>query len=146
MAAKGRLVFFSGPDGSDEGMPFVVYDSTNGTKVFEDSYHDPGIFNSKEDNSPFNHIRIFDGTNGQFHLKYLRVVEANCDMNLEKSFCWEPLRKRLELPTIQMPVCTGYEGVSTHWESAVAYAVEVTLFPRPVIEAVPGLTRCWPVD
>jgi len=51
MGAEGRLVFFSGQDGTDEGMPFVVYDSTNGTKVFEDSYHDPSIFNRKADSS-----------------------------------------------------------------------------------------------
>jgi hypothetical protein len=45
IGAKGRLAFFSAEDGFNAGMPFAVYDSKTGTKVFEDSYHDTSIFN-----------------------------------------------------------------------------------------------------
>jgi hypothetical protein len=51
MGGKGKLVFFSGADGFNEGMPFVAYDSQTGTKVFEDSYHDTSIFHRKVESS-----------------------------------------------------------------------------------------------
>src|ERR1700730_1316208 len=35
--AKGQLVFFQGDDGYNGGLPFAIYDSGTGTKVFEDS-------------------------------------------------------------------------------------------------------------
>jgi len=146
MGAKGRLVFFSAADGFNEGMPFVVYDSQTGTRVFEDSYHDTSIFNRKVDSSPFNHMRVFEGRNGQFSLKYLRVVEATCDLRSEKSPCWEGVRKRLELETAKTPMCSGYKDITTRWESAVAYPVEVTLFPKPVTKPIDGPVRCWPAD
>jgi len=146
LGAKGRLAFFREADGWDAGMAFAVYDSKTGTKVFEDSYHDTSIFNHKVASSPFNHIRIFEGKNGQFSLKYLRVVEANCDLHTEKPSCWESLRKKLELRSTEIPVCTGYKRISTRFESAVAYPVEVTLFPKPVVKTIAGPVRCWRVD
>ena len=146
MGGKGKLVFFSEADGFDAGMPFVVYDSQTGTKVFEDSYHDTSIFNRKVDSSPFNHMRVFEGRNGQFSLKYLRVFEANCDLHMEKSSCWEDVKKKLKLQNAEMPACTGYKDIATRWESAVAYPVEVTLFPKPVTKTIDGPVRCWPVD
>jgi hypothetical protein len=146
IGAKGRLVFFRAADGTNAGMPFVVYDSQTETKVFEDSYHDTSIFNRKVESSPFNHMRVFEGRNGQFSLKYLRVVEASCDLHREKSSCWQRVRKRLELQNTEIPMCAGYIGISTRWESAVAYPVEVTLFPKPAIKTIPGPVRCWPED
>jgi hypothetical protein len=146
LGAKGRLAFFREADGWNRGMMFGVYDSKTRTKVFEDSYHDTSIFNRKVASSPFNHMRIFEGKNGQFSLKYLRVVEANCDLHTEKSSCWERIRKKLELQSTELPVYTGYKGISARAESAVAYPVEVTLFPKPVVRTIPGPVRCWPVD
>ena len=146
IGAKGKLVFFSAADGFNAGMPFVVYDSQTGTKVFEDSYHDASIFNTKVESSPFNHMRVFEGSHGQIALKYLRVVEANCDLNKEKSSCWEDVKKKLELHNAKMPTCTGYKDITTRWESAVAYPVEVTLFPTPATKTIDGPIRCWPVD
>jgi hypothetical protein len=146
LGAKGRLAFFNAADGVNAGMPFVIFDSESGAKVFEDSYHDTSIFNQKVAGSPFNHMRIFEGKDGQFSLKYLRVVEAGCDLHSEKSSCWERVRKKLELQSTQIPTCSGYDHISTRFESAVAYPVEVTLFPKPVVKAVAGPVRCWPVD
>ncbi len=147
LGAKGRLVFFREPDGFNAGMPFVVYDSRTETKVFEeDSYHDTTLFNQKAENSPFNHMRVIEGRDGQFTLKYLRVVEADCDLHSEKSSCWERVRKTLKLQTTEAPTCTGYQAISTRFESAVAYPVEVTLFPKPVTKTIEGPVRCWPVD
>jgi hypothetical protein len=146
MGAKGRLVFFSEADGFNSAMPFVVYDSRTKTKVFEDSYHDTRIFRRTVESSPFNHMRVIEGNNGQFILKYLHVVEVGCDLHTEKSSCWERVRKKLKLQSTEMPTCTGYETISTWFASAVAYPVEVTLFPKPVVKTVDGPVRCWPVD
>jgi hypothetical protein len=147
LGAKGRLVFFREADGMNAGIPFVVYDSQTKTKVFEeDSYHDTTLFGQKAESSPFNHIRVLEGKNGQFILKYLRVVEAGCDLHSEKSSCWERVRKKLKLQNTEMPTCTRYGGISSHSESAVAYPVEVSLFPKPVIKTIEGPVRCWPVD
>lgn len=146
IGAKGRLAFFSAEDGFNAGLPFVVYDSKTGTKVFEDSYHDTTIFNQKVASSPFNHMRVFEEKNGQYSLRYLRVVEAKCDLHTEKSSCWERVRRKLKLQSTEIPTCIRYEGISTRFESAIAYPVEVTLFPKPVIKTIPGPVRCWPVD
>ena len=147
MGVKGKLVFLSAADGINEGMPFVIYDSQTKTKVFEeDSYHDTAIFMQKEESSPFNHMRVIEGKDGQFTLKYLRVVEADCDLHSEKSSCWERVRKQLKLHTTEMPKCIRYESISTWFASAVAYPVEVTLFPKPVIKTIEGPVRCWPAD
>jgi hypothetical protein len=146
LGAKGRLAFFVEADGIDEGMPFAVYDSQTKTKIFEDSYHDTTIFNQKEQGSPFDHMRIFEGKNGEFILKYLRVVEAGCDLHSEKAPCWERVRKKLELQDTQMPTCTGYKSISPRFESAVAYPVEVALFRKPVTKTIEGPVRCWPAN
>jgi hypothetical protein len=37
-----------------------------------------------------------------------------------------------------MPVCSGYKGIPTRWASAVAYPVEVLLFPQPAIKTITG--------
>lgn len=144
--AKGKLVFVDASDGFDEGMPFAVYDSGSGKRIFEDSYHDTTLFNQKAESSPFNHMRVFEDENGQFSIKYLRVVEAGCDLPSEKYACWESVRKKLAIQSTQMPPCSRYEGITERRESAVAYPVEVTLFPKPAMKTVAGPVRCWPTD
>ncbi len=143
---KGNLVFFGAADGTDGGLPFVIYDSRTGKKIFEDSAYDSTIWNYKAGDSPFNHIRVSGGPDRDFTMTYLRVVEADCDLHTEKAACWERVRKKLALKSDQMPVCTDYEGISSFWTSAVAYPVEVSLFPRPTRKTVAGPVKCWPVD
>jgi hypothetical protein len=146
LGAKGRLVFFRAEDEFNGGLPFVAYDSKTETRIFEDSYRDTGTFNRNAASSPFYRMRVFEGKDGGFSLKYLRVVEAGCDLHLDKSSCWETVRKKLGLQIAQIPVCTGYDRISTRFESAVAYPVEVFLFPKPVIKTIAGPVRCWPED
>ena len=46
-----------------------------------------------------------------------------------------------------MPVCIACEDTRGRWwVSAVAYPVEVALFPKPVRKNFDGPVRCWPVD
>jgi hypothetical protein len=49
-------VFFHEADGTNGGMPFAVYDSKTGTKVFEDSHYEASMWNRKTESSPFNRL------------------------------------------------------------------------------------------
>jgi len=144
--AKGNLVFLGAADGTDGGIPFAIYDSRTGTKIFEDSAYESSIWNQKVKDSPFNHIRVSTAPSGKFSLSYLRVVQADCDLYREKVACWEQVRKKFELKSAQMPVCSGYKDISDRWVSALAYPVTVFLFPEPVIKTISGPVKCWPVD
>jgi len=144
--AKGNLVFFYASDGTNGGMPFVVYDARTGTKVFQDSAFDSTWLHNKVVASPFNRPRVTSAPDGKVSLKYLRVVEADCDLHTEKASCWEQVRKKLDLKNVQMPVCSGYKGIPSRRASAVAYPVEVLIFPKPAIKTIDGPVKCWPVD
>lgn len=144
--AKRNLVFFHAADGTNGGMPFAVYDARTGTKVFQDSYYDASIWHRKVEKSPFNRLRVSNAPNGQVLLIYLRVVEADCDLHSERVSCWKQVRKKLEVKSIQAPVCSGYKHVTTRWTSAIAYPVEVSLFPQPITKTVDGPVKCRPVD
>jgi len=127
-------VFFNAADGTNGGLPFVIYDSKTETKIFEDSAYYSSMWNKEVEESPFNQPRILTTRDGQVVLRYLRVVEAGCDLyHKEKAACWEQLKKRLELKRTQAPVCSGYTPDS--WESVIAYPVEVDLT---------SLRRCGP--
>jgi hypothetical protein len=91
-------------------------------------------------------MRVHRAPGGHLSLRYLRVVEADCDLHTEKATCWEQVRKKFEPKSTQMPVCGGYKDISDRWESAVAYPVEVFLSPQPVIKSIAGPVKCWPVD
>ena len=144
--AKGNFTFFHAEDGLNGGMPFVVYDARTGKQLFQDSYFWAGMWNTKFADSPFNDIRVNITPNGRIFLKYLRVEEGGCDLHLERTHCWPEVRKKFELKPTPMPVCSGYKGITTRYESAVAYPVEVSLFPQPSTRTIAGPVRCWPVD
>jgi hypothetical protein len=144
--AKGNLVFFYASDGTNGGMPFIVYDSRTGSKIFQDTTFDSTWLHNKVAVSTFSRPRVSIAPDGQVSLKYLRVVETDCDLHLERASCWEQTRKKLALKSAQMPICNGYKGIPTRWSSAVAYPVEVLLFPQPVSRTIAGPIECWPVD
>jgi len=144
--AKGDLVFVNAPDGTDHGVPFVVYDSPTGKKIFEDSAFQPRFLGMKVEDSRFNELRISSAQDGRLFLRYLRVVSTDCDLHLREAPCWERTRKNLDLTDVQMPVCSGYKGIPTRWVSAIAYPVEVFLFPQPTTKTIAGPVKCWPVD
>lgn len=143
---KGNLVFLNDPDGTDGGMPFTIYDFITGKRIFRDSAYDSGMWTQKPASSPFNHLRFSGTQDSDPTMTYLRVVEADCDLHTEKTACWEQIRKKFELKGARMPVCTGYENISSRYASALAYPVEVSLFPRPVTKTIAGPVKCWPVD
>jgi len=91
-------------------------------------------------------LRFSGRQDSDLTMTYLRVVEADCDLHFEKTACWEKVRKKLDLKDAPMPVCTSYESVSDRAVSAVAYPVEVSLFPQPVTKTIAGPVMCWPTD
>ena len=143
---KGNLVFFRAADGTDGGMPFAIYDSKTGKKIFEDSAYESWIWSVKPKNSPFNGLRVYKTADGQITLKYLRVVGTDCDLHSEGVTCWEQVRANLQLKQTKMPVCSNYENISTRYSSSVAYPVETILIPEPVTKTTEGPIKCWPVD
>lgn len=145
---KENLVFFDAADGTDGGIPFAVYDSGTGKKIFEDSaYESRGSRGYKKVvDASFNRLRFSKTSDGRLSLRYLRVIEADCDLHAEKAACWQKIKKELGLKNAQVPICTDYEGKPAPWPSAIAYRVEVSLYPQPSTSRVAGPVECWPVD
>ena len=146
LAVKRNLVFINAADGTDGGLPFMVYETTTGKKIFEDSAFQAKFWGRKFEDSPFNELRVRRAQDGRLSLQYLRVVATDCDLHLREAACWERTQRDLGLKGVRMPVCIGYENIPTRWVSAVAYPVEVFLFPQPTIRTAAGPLRCWPVD
>lgn len=138
---KGNLVFLEAPDGTNGGMPFDIYDFRTGKKIFSDSAYESNLGNKEV---PFNEMRFSGTQDSDLTMTYMRVVETDCDLHGEGAACWDQIRKKLQLKNMQRPVCTGYESFLEPLESAIAYPVEVSLFPRIVIKIVAGPVRCWP--
>jgi hypothetical protein len=143
---KKNLVFFDAADGDNGGMPFVIYDSGTGKRIFEDSYYEARMWNQAVEDSPFNKLRVNYTANGLVLLTYLRVVGSECDLQREAATCWERTRKKLKIKEGSAPVCNGYEDIKDRWTSAVAFPVEVSLFPKPTTKNIDGPVKCWPVD
>lgn len=145
--AKGNYVFFSAADGWDGGIPFAIYNFKTGKKVFEDSSYEGGNWNLKPEPSPFNSLRVTAVQSQPLTLKYLRVVEAKCDLHLwKKEACWSSVRRRLGLKDAKTPICSGYDDIDIRYDSAIAYPVEVSLTKPPVAKTTAGPVKCWPVD
>jgi len=142
--ARGNLVFFTGDDGYNGGMPFAVYDSRTGKKLFDDVAYDSSFVNKGVPDSPFNRLRV-SGPHDSPRLSYLRVIATDCDLHREGATCWETIKKQFGLSG-PGPVCSGYSGINTPYPSVVAYPVEVSLFPEPSTKTEVGPIRCWPVD
>lgn len=123
---------------------FAVYDSNTGKKVFEHTAYDSPSWNKKAQNSPFNRLRITRVQDGPLLLKYLRVVEAGCDLRTDAVACWDRVRAKLNLKSTKIPVCTGYQEYSD--DSIVTYPVPVSLAREPVVTNVDGPVKCWPQE
>ena len=151
---KRNWVFFDADDGTNGGMPFAIYDATTGKKIFEDNAYYSGMWNQKVKDSPFNDLRVTNASDGQLSLVYLRVVEAGCNLHSQNAItCWNHVRKKLALKNARAPICSGYneknvlgERFNIDAESAIAYPIEVSLFPKPTTTTIAGPVKCWPVD
>jgi hypothetical protein len=141
---RDTLVFFDPPDDFNGHSPFAVFDSVSGKKIFEDSAYGEHVSSPDYLTSRVRVIATADG----YLLRYMRVADADCDLHLEGSPCWEEIKAQLSLKSEDMPVCTGYDYIAQligtdHVESVIAYPVEVSLFPRPTTKIVAGAAKCW---
>jgi hypothetical protein len=93
---KGNLVFFDADDGWNGGMGFVVYDAKTMKRLFEDVAQGDLKFSGP-------------GT-PKVTLRYMRVVDAECDVTKEQATCWPRIQKKFGLETLAAPDCNaGYE-------------------------------------
>jgi hypothetical protein len=136
IGVKGPLLFLEAADGDDnQGMPFRVLDWKSGNKIFEDSAWGVGLV-------------FVHNPDGKISLSYLRVVGEDCSIPKGGASCWNRFRENFGLPPADEPKCTNYLGeqtltaADTQSRSVIAYPVEVELFPRPSIKAVPGPVKC----
>ncbi len=148
MGARANLIFFWASDGENAGMPFVVYDSKSGNRIFEDSTYVANEWDRKNlmvPNFPFNRMRLRATPNGDITLRYMRITEADCDLHFAsgKSSCWQNIRKKLGGIRARIPTCRGYENIKDREDSTIAYPVEAILFPHPVIRPLVGPIGCW---
>lgn len=132
---KDALVFFDAGETFNGELGFDIYDSVSGKKIFGDSAYTSGNF------------RVVSAQDG-YVLKYLRVVDADCNLHLKGRACWSRIKAQFGLTTDDIPVCTGYEHIAEvvgtdDVESRIAYPVEVTLAPRPIVKVLAGETKCW---
>ena len=140
MGVKGNLVLFHGSDTVNGGLPFAVYDSSNGKKIFEDFVY----YERAASSSPVDVV----STSAGYLLTYTRVALMDCNLNSEGPACWNEINAEYALRSDDMPLCTGYDHIADlvgtdQVESVIAYAVEVTLSPLPSIQSVAGPIRCW---
>jgi hypothetical protein len=122
--AKDSFAFFNAADGIDGGLPFYVYDTKSGTRVFEDSAclcSDERLPASAKD------IHIDRDNEQRLVLKYLRVLSADCDLTKDGDACWKRVRADHGITKGERPICRGYENANGRWPSAVAYPVSVFL-------------------
>jgi hypothetical protein len=141
---KDTLVFFDPPDDFNGDSAFAVYDSVSGKQVFVDSAYGE----LTPEGYRTGRLQLIATEHG-YLLKYLHVAYADCDLHAEGSACWEETKAKLDLPSGDMPVCTGYDHIAElvgtdHVPSEISYPVEVSLVPRPTIKAVGGVVECWP--
>jgi hypothetical protein len=143
---KDDLVFVDADDTFNGTLPFAVYDSATGKRLFED-----WSYSESTPDRLFSRVRVFS-TKAGYLLKYVSVAQAHCDLNRDGKACWEKVKAKLDLKSDDMPVCSGYEHIAEmakafgtdHFPSMVAYPVDVTLSPHPSVKTVAGPVRCWP--
>ena len=96
---KGDLVFFDASDSFNGGLPFAIYDASNGKELFEDSAYFDGASSSSA-------LKVVS-TGAGYALEYLRVASANCDLRSEGTACWNRIKAELSLQSDDPPLCTG---------------------------------------
>lgn len=144
---KGSLVFFDGDDSANGSLLFAIYDSVTGQEIFRDSAYDPTKWLGMDRPLPYSVVRVISTTAG-YSLRYVRVIDAGCDLYSQGTACWQGVKARLGLATDDKPLCRGYDdhAVSSPPTSVIAYAVEVALPLNPTPRSVVGPSMCWPVN
>lgn len=94
MEAKGNYVFFTGSDGYNGGMPFVVMDAKTGKHLFDDNY------TLDED------IQTVTVEGTSLTLGFKRVYSADCSLYESKDACSDKVKAATGLgKDVAMPDC-----------------------------------------
>jgi hypothetical protein len=138
---KRDLVFLLASDGDNGGLPFTVFDSKTGAKVFHDS---ASLLDSHGALTDYE-LDFVQASDTQMTLRYLRVVTGTCSIPKDGSACWNKFKEQLGLRLAPVPKCSDepgkYAGTSP---SVIAYPVETSLFPKPSVKAIGNPIRCYP--
>jgi hypothetical protein len=142
--AKDSFAFSDAADGINAGLPFFVYDTRTGKKVFDDSAH---LLGGNRSRASFTDFSMGRDDKQQVVLRYLRVISADCDLKKDGTSCWNQVRAKYGILRSKQPICSGYEHeYDGKWPSAIGYPVSVTLSEHPKIKAVDGPMSCWAGD
>lgn len=140
--AKDRYAIFTAPDGEDGGVPFAVFDTKTGRKIFEDA----SLLEYYQKTQQIRNVFRISGAVDQItRLTYLRVVRGGCNLKTGQADCWGKIRAKFGVTQTEIPVCTTYEQ-QPDWESAIVYPVTVLLTDFPQPKGVDGRVFCWPAD
>jgi hypothetical protein len=137
---KRNLIFLYAADGDvDGGIRFAAFDPKTTKKVFEDSV--------KLSEGGDNDLHFAPSSDTQITLLYSRVVMGDCSVPAGGNTCWSRIEQKAGLKDAPLPRCTDYEGAEAgKTPSAIAYPVEVSLFPKPSIRALANPVKCWPMQ
>jgi hypothetical protein len=126
--AKGPFAFAS--DGIDAGMPFVVYDTRTGKKVFKDSYYLWSATSVPASSKVFN-VTLDDKQ--RLVLKYQRVVSTNCDLMKDGAACWKRARASMAFWQPSNLSATAMNRSTTGNGGPQSATLSRSLFPRKTL-------------
>jgi membrane-bound inhibitor of C-type lysozyme len=142
LGAKGHFVFFQAADGWNGGLPFVVYDGRNGTRLFEDSFT----------GDDFGSLAV-DGET--LKLTFRRVYSADCSLFKDAATCGAAVGKATGLgAATPLPDCAAtyeaekkrtpdYAKEIEELPSVISYEAELTFDGKAVsVKPLAGPARC----
>lgn len=118
LGVKGNLAFFQAADGSNGGMPYVVFDTKSTKKLFEDSF----------EGADFEKI---DEQGGKLTLDYVRTYSADCSLYLDGTACAQKIKKETGLGDLaKLPSCD--ESYNAEKKRTPDYAKEIEQLPSVI--------------
>ena len=160
---KGNFVFFDADDGWNGGMGFAVYDSRTGKKIFEDAAKGALTFpDVPSSRISFSYRRVLQSecivpkdaetcwAKIQKTTGLKNAAMPDCKKSYEQS-AQDMAKNRCQAQSSDNPECVAKEiqlarDQANAVASVIAYPVEVTLSPKPIIKVKPGEVGCWPSD
>ncbi|MGV3549084.1 hypothetical protein [Rhizobium sp.] len=118
LGVKNDFVFFQAADGSNGGMPFVVFDTKTMKPLFNDSF----------EGADFEKV---DDQGGKLVLDYIRTYSADCSLVSEGDACAAKIRKEAGLPeAAKLPSCD--EAYNEEKKRTPDYAKEIDQLPSVI--------------
>jgi hypothetical protein len=143
--AKADFVFFDAEDGWNGGMPFAVFSTTTGHKLFSDTRKGDGY-------------NTIEAVNGGLVVHYRRVWLAPCSLMVSTKACWKKIAAATSLPEAARPDCSA--AYKKEMERTPKFASDIPSLPTVIsyeaearyeggklnITPGPGKVECWLSD